>query len=96
MNTITNKQIHQWAKEIATIINYGCGSDGESKDFEHDFWINDDEAFTASISYRADIGTDDECNSWWKYSEHTSINSVTDGDGNPIKDVACLLEQMLN
>jgi hypothetical protein len=94
-NIITRTQLNQWVKEIASIINYGCGSDGESKDFSHDFWIKD-EVFTANISYRADVGTDDEFNSWWKYSEHTYINDVTDGNGNSRIEIARALEERLN
>lgn len=91
---ITQKQLNEWATQIANVINYGCGSDGECKDFEHDLWVNDEEAFTAMVSYYCD--TEGGNGIWWSENERTSILWVTDPDGREIPELIKILENMLN
>lgn len=98
-NVITARQIRNWAQEIATIINNRYAVSGESKIFEHDFTVGND-VFTATVSYKCDVHTDEgTCyapSSWWVDDERTTIERVTDGNGNACPKLIDALEYWLN
>ena len=98
MITLTDTQIMEWATQIARKIDH-YSSFGESKTFESDYDVGNDDSLTAKVIYECDVEVDEGdywvAPSWSITGETASVEWVTGTDGYHHPDLAIKLIQML-
>jgi hypothetical protein len=86
---ITQKQLFDWATQIANVINHSAL--GECLNFESEFKVGNRDFYSARVSYTCSYD-----GGWSVDNEQTKILWVTDPFDRDVPELIPILEGMLN